>query len=167
MLRRLFGGGPKAPPGRIPDGQAAYAIGDVHGRLDLLEHLLVRIAEDASRYQAGETRQLVFLGDYIDRGSESRGVVERLLDDPLPGFAKVYLMGNHEDAMLAFLKDAAEPLPAAVPLQLVRDGEVLRASEPDAQLFCAADGALPSAAGTGAWLSERPKYRASVARFDT
>src|SRR5262245_46401867 len=103
MLRRLFGGGAKPWPGMVPAGQAAYAIGDVHGRLDLLEDLLSRISEDARRHPADQTRQLVFLGDYIDRGSESRGVIERLLDDPMPGFSKVYLMGNHEEAMLAFL----------------------------------------------------------------
>jgi serine/threonine protein phosphatase 1 len=109
MLRRLFGGGAKAQ-GRVPTGQAAYAIGDVHGRLDLLEDLLSRISEDASRHPADQARTLVFLGDYIDRGSESRGVVERLLDDPLPGFAKVYLMGNHEEAMLAFLEGLSDGL---------------------------------------------------------
>jgi len=110
MLRRLFGGGAKARPGRIPAGQAAYAIGDVHGRLDLLENLLSRISEDARRHQADHARHLVFLGDYIDRGSESCGVVERLLDDPMPGFSKVYLMGNHEEAMLAFLEGRSDGL---------------------------------------------------------
>jgi len=108
MLRRLFGGGPKVLPGMVPAGQAAYAIGDVHGRLDLLEDLLGRILEDASRHPADHVRSLVFLGDYVDRGSESRGVVERLLDDPMPGFSKVYLMGNHEEAMLAFLEGLSD-----------------------------------------------------------
>lgn len=110
MLRRLFGAAAKATPGRVPAGQAAYAIGDVHGRLDLLEDLLSRISEDARRHHADQARSLVFLGDYIDRGSESRGVVERLLDDPMPGFAKVFLMGNHEEAMLAFLEGLSDGL---------------------------------------------------------
>ena len=110
MLRRLFGGGAKVEAGRVPAGQAVYAIGDVHGRLDLLEDLLSRISEDARRYPADQVRSLVFLGDYIDRGSESRSVVERLLDDPMPGFAKVYLMGNHEEAMLAFLEGLSDGL---------------------------------------------------------
>src|SRR5216683_166335 len=110
MLRRLFGGGAKVRPGKVPAGQAAYAIGDVHGRLDLLEDLLSRISEDARRHQADQACSLVFLGDYIDRGSESRGVVERLLDDPIPGFTKVYLMGNHEEAMLAFLDGLSDGL---------------------------------------------------------
>jgi serine/threonine protein phosphatase 1 len=110
MLRRLFGAAAKVLPGRVPAGQAAYAIGDVHGRLDLLEVLLSRISKDARRHRADQARSLVFLGDYIDRGSESRGVVERLLDDPMPGFAKIYLMGNHEEAMLAFLEGLSDGL---------------------------------------------------------
>lgn len=103
MFRRLFGLGPSVRPGTIPAGQAVYAIGDVHGRLDLLEDLLVRIRRDADDHPLDSARSLVFLGDYIDRGAESRGVIERLLADPLPGFATVRLMGNHEEAMLAFL----------------------------------------------------------------
>ncbi len=110
MLRRFFGGGAKARPGTIPAGQAAYAIGDVHGRLDLLEDLLSRISRDARRHEADELRHLVLLGDYIDRGPESRGVVERLLDEPMPGFAGTYLMGNHEEAMLAFLDGLSDGL---------------------------------------------------------
>src|SRR5690349_24147998 len=110
MVRRLFGGRAKVRPGTVPAGQAVYAIGDIHGRLDLLENLLSRIAEDAQRHHAYQARQLVFLGDYVDRGSESRGVVERLLDDPMPSFSKAYLMGNHEEAMLAFLEGLSDGL---------------------------------------------------------
>jgi serine/threonine protein phosphatase 1 len=110
MLRRLFGGRAAVRPGRIPAGHAVYAIGDIHGRLDLLDDLLVRISEDAKGYRADQQRDVVFLGDYIDRGSESRGVVERLLADPLSGFSKVYLMGNHEEAMLAFLDGQSDGL---------------------------------------------------------
>jgi serine/threonine protein phosphatase 1 len=110
MLRRLFGRGDTSRPGKVPIGQATYAIGDVHGRLDLLHDLLARISEDANGHHEDRVRHLVFLGDYIDRGSESRGVVECLLEDPLPGFSKVYLMGNHEDAMLAFLEGHSDGL---------------------------------------------------------
>lgn len=109
MFGRLFGRRPSRQPGEIPAGQAVYAIGDVHGRLDLLDDLLVQIRDDAERHSDGD-RSLVFLGDYVDRGSESRGVVERLLIDPLPGFATVRLMGNHEEAMLAFLDGASDGL---------------------------------------------------------
>lgn len=110
MLRRLLGLGPRARPGTIPVGQAVYAIGDVHGRLDLLDDLLARIREDAKRHPPDTHRCLIFLGDYVDRGSESRGVVERVLTDPLPGFVTVRLMGNHEEAILAFLDGESDGL---------------------------------------------------------
>jgi len=108
MLRRLLGFGLPVRAGTIPAGHAVYAIGDVHGRLDLLDDLLVRIRQDAGRHPADRARSLVFLGDYVDRGSESRGVIERLLADPLPGFATVRLRGNHEEAMLAFLDGTSD-----------------------------------------------------------
>jgi serine/threonine protein phosphatase 1 len=110
MFRRLFGLGPRERPGTIPAGQAVYAIGDVHGRLDLLDDLLARIREDAAQHPSDRHRSLIFLGDYVDRGSQSRGVVERVLADPLPGFVTVRLMGNHEEAMLAFLDGASDGL---------------------------------------------------------
>jgi serine/threonine protein phosphatase 1 len=110
MFRRLFGLRPAVQPGTIPAGQAVYAIGDVHGRLDLLDDLLVRIRQDADQHASDSARSLVFLGDYVDRGSESRGVVERVLIDPLPGFTTVRLMGNHEEAMLAFLDGESDGL---------------------------------------------------------
>src|SRR3982751_6398997 len=110
MLRRLFGLAPKTRPGIVPAAQAVYAIGDVHGRLDLLEDLLVRIRDDADRHPADAARTLVFLGDYVDRGPESRGVVEAVMADPLPGFTTVRLMGNHEEAMLSFLDGESDGL---------------------------------------------------------
>ena len=96
--------------GRLPAGQALYAVGDVHGRLDLLDALLERIRADADRHPSDEVRELVMLGDYIDRGPDSRGVVDRLIDGPPPGFRQVCLMGNHEDALLAFLDGHREGL---------------------------------------------------------
>ena len=91
------------PAARLAEGKAVYAIGDIHGRLDLLEQILALVVEDAERHPRDVVRSLVFVGDYIDRGPDSRGVIERLLDDPLPGFATIRLMGNHEDALLGFL----------------------------------------------------------------
>jgi serine/threonine protein phosphatase 1 len=88
---------------RVADGLALYAIGDIHGRLDLLTDLLAQVAADAGRHPVDQQRQLVFLGDYIDRGTESRGVVDALLDLSWPGFTLTFLMGNHEEAMLEFL----------------------------------------------------------------
>lgn len=86
-----------------PEGTRLYAIGDIHGRADLLDALAEKIAADLSRRPAPKT-MTVFLGDYVDRGLNSCGVLERLAkeDFPTPFIA---LRGNHEDAMLRFLDD--------------------------------------------------------------
>ena len=87
-----------------PPDTRIYAIGDVHGRADLLGKLQSRIARDAGRAQ--ETRKVVvYLGDYVDRGPDSAGVIDRLIDGPLAGLEQVFLMGNHEDFFLQFLED--------------------------------------------------------------
>lgn len=85
-----------------PDGAVVYAIGDIHGRLDLLIKLQGLILADADRRRAAR-RVVVYLGDYVDRGPDSRGVIERLATAPLAGFESVFLKGNHEDFMLDFL----------------------------------------------------------------
>jgi serine/threonine protein phosphatase 1 len=91
---------------RGPAGARAYAIGDVHGRLDLLEAMIDTIEHD--RRQSAPARDyLILLGDLIDRGPDSRGVIERLMDlrsDVRP----VFLMGNHEEMMLRVLGDEPE-----------------------------------------------------------
>jgi serine/threonine protein phosphatase 1 len=89
-------------PASVPAGVTIYAIGDIHGRSDLLDGLHERIQADAAGRGSGE-RRLVYLGDYIDRGEDSAGVVERLSGGGLPGFSAVHLCGNHEDFLLRFL----------------------------------------------------------------
>jgi serine/threonine protein phosphatase 1 len=110
MFGRWFKGASQARPGSISPGLAVYAVGDIHGRLDLLEDLLRRIETDAERHPGDSERALIFLGDYIDRGPSSRGVVDRLLEDPLPGISTVRLMGNHEEALLSFIDGASDGL---------------------------------------------------------
>lgn len=88
----------------MPDGQRVYAIGDIHGRLDLLEQLLEMIVADARDYDG--KKLLIFLGDYIDRGLKSRGVLDLLAGEMPEGFEAIFLKGNHEQAMLQFLQDA-------------------------------------------------------------
>jgi serine/threonine protein phosphatase 1 len=104
-LQRLFRRPAPAAtrPAEVPAGTAVYAVGDIHGRVDLLDDLLKRIGDDAAGHPADLERRLIFLGDYIDRGLTSREVVDRLLHDPLPGFKTVHLMGNHEEALLDFV----------------------------------------------------------------
>ncbi|MBT3238435.1 MAG: serine/threonine protein phosphatase [Rhodospirillaceae bacterium] len=95
------------PHPTVPDGRRIYAIGDIHGRLDLLIRLLGLITDDADR-RPGPDNVLVFLGDYIDRGPDSRGVLN-VLSGPMPdGFSGIFLKGNHEDMVLQFL-DGADP----------------------------------------------------------
>jgi serine/threonine protein phosphatase 1 len=89
-----------------PPGTRIYAVGDIHGRLDLLLRLQQLIAADAGRSNA-QRRVLVYIGDYIDRGPNSAGVLDRLLDEPLPGFETVHLLGNHEDTLLQFPDDVS------------------------------------------------------------
>ncbi|TNE41541.1 MAG: serine/threonine protein phosphatase [Alphaproteobacteria bacterium] len=89
---------------KMPDGHRAYVIGDIHGRNDLLQDLLQKIADD---YKSRSTAKghLVFLGDYIDRGRHSREVINTLLSLNLADMKIVSLRGNHETAMQAFLDD--------------------------------------------------------------
>ncbi|WP_235562745.1 metallophosphoesterase family protein [Brevundimonas sp. Root1423] len=89
----------------VPTGTVVWAIGDIHGRLDLLVPLVDAIREDLRGAIA--TRKLViFLGDYIDRGPHSRGVLEYLAElEPVDGIEWRFLKGNHEQTMIEFLDD--------------------------------------------------------------
>ncbi len=89
----------------LPEGQLLYAVGDIHGRRDLLEVMLGRIEADARGSSRSEHRTLVFLGDYVDRGPDSRGVVETLIGGLPQGFDRHFLKGNHEAILLNFLDD--------------------------------------------------------------
>jgi serine/threonine protein phosphatase 1 len=80
-------------------------VGDIHGRLDLLQVMIERIRADAATLAEGDACRVLFLGDYIDRGPHSRGVIEYLMAGPLPEFETVFLRGNHESTMLQFLDD--------------------------------------------------------------
>jgi serine/threonine protein phosphatase 1 len=105
FLRKLFSGlsgsgQPHKPYGK--EGARAYAIGDVHGCLQLLNQLLQQIEEDLRR-KPTERAFLIFLGDLIDRGPDSAGVVERLLRYRHPVLRPVFLAGNHEEYFLRVL----------------------------------------------------------------
>ena len=91
----------------MPEGELIYAVGDIHGRSDLLAELLLQIEADAATRSASKKR-LVFLGDYVDRGPDSRGVIEILLHGLPSGFSAHFLKGNHEALLLGFLADASQ-----------------------------------------------------------
>jgi serine/threonine protein phosphatase 1 len=84
----------------VPEG-LTYVVGDIHGRLDLLERALTLIEKDRASAKAS----LVFLGDYVDRGPDSAGVLNRLFRLRMSGLTVVCLMGNHERMLLDFLDD--------------------------------------------------------------
>jgi serine/threonine protein phosphatase 1 len=88
----------------VPDGTRLYVVGDVHGCVELLAMMHRLILADAARATATR-RVIVYLGDYIDRGPDSKGVVDLLIRSPLAGFEAIHLKGNHEQALLDFLDD--------------------------------------------------------------
>jgi serine/threonine protein phosphatase 1 len=100
-LARLLGR--ETAAAAVPDETIVYAVGDIHGRYDLLQDLLAQIAADAQ----GKTGQkvLIFLGDYVDRGLQSKEVIDCLAALDWPGWQIVALRGNHDQTMLDFLSD--------------------------------------------------------------
>lgn len=84
-----------------------YAVGDIHGRHDLLEAMVDLIAEDSARFDDARRAVTVFLGDYIDRGDHSREVLETLTALERTRDDVVFLRGNHEAALLDFLEEPA------------------------------------------------------------
>ena len=88
---------------RAPENSRVYAIGDIHGRVDLLRRLHRQILDDAK--DAPDKRKvIVYVGDYVDRGPDSFGVIDMLTHEPLEGFERHLLRGNHEDMMTGFLE---------------------------------------------------------------
>lgn len=100
MFRRFFSSPRKAARGQA--GWRAYVIGDVHGCLSLLDQLLAQIADDHAARPAAKGL-IVLLGDLIDRGPDSAGVIRRLREFDLPGFRMAALIGNHEEVLLKIL----------------------------------------------------------------
>jgi serine/threonine protein phosphatase 1 len=88
-----------------PKGVTIYAIGDIHGRLDLLDTIHGEIEADRANSCRGRTAE-IYLGDYIDRGPDSAGVISRLIVRSREVYA-IFLRGNHEQMLLDFL--AGEP----------------------------------------------------------
>jgi serine/threonine protein phosphatase 1 len=87
-------------PSRLPPGRRIYAVGDVHGCDSRLAALHQAIGHDLA-HRPCAAPLLLHLGDYVDRGPDSRGVVARLsAGDPLPGVPTINLMGNHEQTMI-------------------------------------------------------------------
>ncbi len=106
LLTKMFGTFSATPSPHGAEGHRAYAVGDVHGRLDLLDQMLAKIEADiAARRQSRNL--VIFLGDLIDRGPQSAQVVERLRTWQPQDATAIFLCGNHEEVLLRVL--AGEP----------------------------------------------------------
>src|SRR5262245_32442861 len=88
----------------VPAGTVVYAIGDIHGRADLLAELQGVIAADAPT-RAATRRVIVYLGASVARGADSAGGIDMVMDRAPEGFETVALFGNHERLMLDFWAD--------------------------------------------------------------
>lgn len=105
VLKRLFRAPKKDGWPPLPPGERVVAIGDIHGRADLLAQLLAQI--DALRAARPLPRDLlVCLGDYVDRGPDSAGVVSMLIERARRQPGCIFLRGNHDDTLQQFLNDA-------------------------------------------------------------
>ncbi|MFD2110237.1 metallophosphoesterase family protein [Thiorhodococcus fuscus] len=103
LFRKRRGSTPPTTAPSTPPGICIYAVGDIHGRYDLLLALQDKILADAAERQERH-KIAIYLGDYIDRGPDSRKVVAHLHANPLPDFTSIHLMGNHEQSMLGFIR---------------------------------------------------------------
>lgn len=107
FLRNLLPGNIRAAEPRVPPGYRVYAIGDVHGRLDLLDDLLKQVESDIEG--RGLARNIiVFLGDLIDRGPSSAQVIDRVRAYNPSNAQVILLIGNHEEVLLRLLRGESE-----------------------------------------------------------
>lgn len=139
----------------MADGRRVYAIGDIHGRADLLGALLQAISRDIELHRAAAAAPtLVFLGDYVDYGLESRACLDRLIGLRGGPVETHFLKGKHDAALLSFLDRPAKgglwlrkggretlfsygvraPGPLAGPRELARTADALHGAMPAAHL---------------------------------
>jgi serine/threonine protein phosphatase 1 len=102
-MLRLFQSDTQLRQPRVPDGMRIYAVGDVHGRVDLLGELFGRIDADLDADPACRPIQIL-LGDYVDRGPASRKVIDLLISRSRT-HEMLFLKGNHEALLIRFLED--------------------------------------------------------------
>ncbi len=105
MIRRLLKRARAKRSPRLPEGVRIYAIGDVHGRVDLLDRLLSRIDAHIAKHPVVRPIHIL-VGDYIDRGPASREVLDLLINSA-QGREMVFLRGNHDIFIANFLQNPA------------------------------------------------------------
>jgi serine/threonine protein phosphatase 1 len=152
----------RPPKPLLPPGERVYAVGDVHGRLDLLDALLDMIWRDDAARPAAETHVLL-LGDMIDRGADSAGVVRRVIAGDARFASLGSLKGNHEASLLAMLDGETQWLDSwltyggrAALLSWGVAEDVIDAGDADA-IVDAARNAIPAAEQR--WLADLPTSR--------
>lgn len=89
----------------LPQGCRVYAVGDIHGCYSLLQEALDKIHRDMEKRSPVSDIKIIFLGDYIDRGPDSRKVIDEFIKDPQDGIERIYIKGNHEDTLLQFIEE--------------------------------------------------------------
>lgn len=109
MWKGFFSRPPKASvhveAPRLEPNAVLWAVGDVHGRNDLLQPLIAQVLDDLDQTDA-QRRLFVGLGDYVDRGADSRGVIDSLIEmGRRPNLECRFLRGNHEIFFERFLSD--------------------------------------------------------------
>ncbi len=107
MVGAFMSGGQQfdgAQAARIPPGLRIYAIGDIHGCAALLNRMHASIGVELAASPA-TAAIVVYLGDYVDRGPDSKGVLDMLSQPGPPGIQRIFLKGNHEDMVLGVLQD--------------------------------------------------------------
>ena len=108
-LSSLFGGGRSNSASLQPEifdvEGTVYAVGDIHGELQLLKGLVTRIRADVERDGTLGPKKLIFMGDYVDRGEDSRGVLQFLSELSISNCEIIFLRGNHEQQMIDFVDD--------------------------------------------------------------
>jgi serine/threonine protein phosphatase 1 len=120
VVTRDWGTPSDGPP--LSDGLRIYAVGDLHGRFDLLQAMATLIRRDLATAPSPRSIE-IFLGDYVDRGPRSREVVDWLIDTPPIANERICLMGNHEDMLLEALNE-----PGAAANWLYNGGDATLAS---------------------------------------
>lgn len=109
MMRALgLPGTRRRPPPEcaVPEGLRLYVVGDIHGMAAPLEQAHALIRTDYARHGEGRRPVLIYLGDYVDRGPDSRRVLDILCGEAaLPGATRHFLKGNHEVALIGFLDE--------------------------------------------------------------
>lgn len=95
---------PHSKNNEIVSDKVTYVIGDIHGEHESLKKMHAIILEDIQKYQV-EEKEIIYLGDYVDKGDNPKNVIDELINNPLSDFKQIYLLGNHDNELITFLDE--------------------------------------------------------------